>query len=71
MKCEYTLWQWNGQYIKGHKVGTWKTLKTALDKAKEFPGYLEIEKDKSGDLYIISDNLQLPIGMIEKHKTDS
>lgn len=61
---KYTLWRWNGHYIIGDKVYTYKSKQSAETKARTWDDFSTLEKVDKGWL-ILNDN-HMPIGMIEK-----
>ena len=63
---QYILWQWDGHYIQGNKLYTYKTLTAAKKRAKGFDNYTKLEKGEGG--WYISGPDGQALGMIEPVK---
>ena len=64
----YTLWEYDGQYIKGTKVYTYQTLTAAKKRARKIDGFNTLEK--SGSDYFVLDIELRALGMIESTKDE-
>lgn len=62
---KYEIYETDGQYIAGKKIGVCKAKTTALKKAKLVEDYDHIEKDNKESIFWINDKDGNPIGLIK------
>jgi hypothetical protein len=64
----YQVWEWNGRYIRGNKVGKeTHNYKEAISHAKDIPGFKHLQKEKN--VSWIEDKDGNPVGLIEHFNT--